>query len=355
MDKKISIITITDMNNYGNRLQNYALQKQLQKMEFQVETILNKTYKLSLHSQLKTIIKDKCQKLLNKKIRQRENNFISFSTNYINSTSKYLYTNEKIMLNNDTDIYVIGSDQIWNYSFRGNNFGDFEFCLFESEKKIISYAASFGITRIPHELEDIYIKGLNNLNFISVREKAAVDIVYELTNKKANLVLDPTLLLSTVEWDEVSKKPNGLIESKFILTYFLGNLSYDKKAQITQFAIENDYIIIDLLDEKSDYYSCGPSEFLYLEKHASLVCTDSFHSCVFALLYNTPFIVFERDDNNLSMNSRVDSLLKLFELENRRFKINLNSDMLTCDFSRANELLAIEKNKSIKYLKSSLK
>ena len=140
---------------------------------------------------------------------------------------------------------------------------------------------------------------------------------------------------------------------KYILNYFLGNLSDNKREEIEKVAKENNCEIINLLDKNSPFYECGPSEFLYLEKHAFLVCTDSFHSCVFAILYNKPFIVFERDDNLMSMNSRIETLINKFKLENRKFTGKITKDNLKYDYKDAYKILELERKKAKLFLKKS--
>ena len=104
---KIGIITITEGENYGNRLQNYALQTQLNSMGYEVKTILNKTYKLSKLSKFKVFMKQTYCKLLYKNERIREKNFLSFTADFINSTNDYLYTVDSINKDKTTDIYII--------------------------------------------------------------------------------------------------------------------------------------------------------------------------------------------------------------------------------------------------------
>ena len=165
------------------------------------------------------------------------------------------------------------------------------------------------------------------------------------------------MLLNVDEWDKVSEKPKQLhsnMEKKYILNYFLGNLKEEWKKEIERIAIENDCEIINILDKKSDFYSTGPSEFLYLEKNAFMICTDSFHSSVFAIIYDTPFIVFEREDAHASMSSRLDTLLKKFKLENRKFNGKITNDLLIDEFIHTKEILENERKKSINFLKNAL-
>ena len=109
------------------------------------------------------------------------------------------------------------------------------------------------------------------------------------------------------------------------------------------------------MDRDSEFYATGPSEFLYLEKHAFLVCTDSFHSSVFSILYNRPFVVFDREGNEKNMSSRIDTLLSTFHLINRRYNgISITKENLEHDYTEADKILEAEKVKSENFLKRAL-
>ena len=170
------------------------------------------------------------------------------------------------------------------------------------------------------------------------------------------------MLLNTSEWDRVSKKPPqinslNIKEKKYILNYFLGNLSIEIKNEIEQIAKENDCKIINILDKNDPFYACGPSEFIWLEKNAFLICTDSFHSSVFAILYKKPFIIFNRDDGQIgknSMNSRLETLLSKFKLDDGYYNGKITKNLLKCDYSHIDKLLKEERIKAEKFLKDAL-
>lgn len=168
------------------------------------------------------------------------------------------------------------------------------------------------------------------------------------------VVLDPTMLLSSEEWDKVLNKSSIKVEKKYILMYFLGQIDNEWKAEIERIAIKFDCEIINILDKDSKFYQTGPSEFLYLEKNAFLICTDSFHSSVFSIVFNVPFIIFERNSNTQSMNSRIHTLLSKFNLQSRKFTGTITSDLLKSDYKEAQQILKKEKEKSIKFLKRAL-
>ena len=197
------------------------------------------------------------------------------------------------------------------------------------------------------------LKCFNNFDAISVREDAGKEILKDLGYKgDVSVLVDPTMLLTASEWDEVSKKPEMLKTDKYILNYFLGDLSKERVNEIQRVAKENDCEVINILDKNSPFYECGPSEFLYLEKHAFLICTDSFHSSVFAVLYNRPFIVFDREQENVAnMNSRLDTLISKLKLKNRKYNNKcITYENMNHDYTEAYKQLEIERRKSKEFL-----
>lgn len=354
---RLAIITIYDNNNIGNRLQNYAMQEFLEfNFDCKSVTIKNLTYKSSMSRSIKELLEKTYSRFKSNIVKRKIKSFILFSEN-INYTSEILYTGDNLdKFKNKYDKFIIGSDQIWNYDFREKYFGNFEFGLFADSSKCISYSASIGINDIPNDKKEIYKYGLNHLKYISVRENRAKEIVEELTGRTdVEVLVDPTMLLTPKEWDRVSKKPKQLNFDNYILNYFLGELSELRRKEIERIAKENNCKIINILDQNDPFYVCGPSEFLYLEKHAFLICTDSFHSSVFAILYDRPFIVFDREDNVVKMNSRIDTLLDKFNLKNRRYNGKITNENLEHDYKDAYKILEEERKKSFKFLEDALK
>ena len=310
---KVGIITLYGNFNYGNRLQNFAVQESLKKLGLITETIIyigkDEIY-LKLEENFSDIKKDA---------------FINFNEN-INFYHTKLYMDKKPEINfgNDLDYFVLGSDQIWNYTIE-DQFSSKVFANFaNNNQKRISFAASIGISTLPKkdsEAYKIFKENLKNIDYISVREKAAKDIVEKISGRDdVKVILDPTMLLEEYEWENVMKKPENLKTDNFIVKSFLGNINSNVWKEITKFAEETNCEIIDISDENSPYFDIGPSEFLYLEKNARMVLTDSFHSCVFAILFSTPFVVFKRDSAKTSMHSRIETLLNTFKLDYRLFE-----------------------------------
>lgn len=358
---KVGIITIIDTNNYGNRLQNYALNRYLNKNKsLEVYTLNNKpifnkreflTFKIIAENVKKIIRKILKRNKLNNT--ERYNNFLKFENN-INYYYKEVngFTNFK-----QFDYLVVGSDQVWNPNF--NRLTDVDTLRYAKNSKKISYAASFGVSEVNKKAERVIKNNISKFDYISVREDAGKNIIKELTGRKdIEVLIDPTMLLSENEWSEkvIEPKKITLLEGKkYILNYFLGKLSEKRRNEIEKIAEENDCKIINILDKSDPFYSCGPSEFLYLEKNAFLICTDSFHSCVFSFLFNRPFLVFDRDDTNAKMNSRIDTLISKFNLKNRKYNgEKITEENLNHDYSEAYKILEVEREKSKKFLEKAL-
>lgn len=350
---KIGIITINDNNNYGNRLQNYAVQTYLKKLGFDVETLKNKEpyneKKKYVFRVIKNVIKGN-KRIKDERLKRFEdfNKNIKFSRRTITAFSN---------IKDKYDFFVVGSDQVWNSNI--GRLRDVDLLGFARDEQKIAFSASFGVSEISSKDKEKVEKEISKFKAISVREKVGENIIKKLTNRTdVEVLIDPTMLLNPEEWDIVAKRPKQidlLKNKKYILNYFLGELSENRKKEIERVAKENNCDIINILDKKSPFYQTGPSEFLYLEKNAFLICTDSFHSSVFAILYNNPFIVFSREGNGCEMNSRIETLLNKFKLENRMFNDNkIDIENLQLDYNNSYKILEKERIKSKKYLMKAL-
>lgn len=345
--KKAGIITLCNEYNFGNRLQNYAVQEVLKRFNLEVETIKY----LGLNDKVASEKNDIHKSRLAKFRKFNENVMFSKDTMY-----KELDLPENFSEN--FDYFVMGSDQIWNFTFT-KLFSDKAFASFAPKQKKISFSASFGVNYVPEEGTELYEmckSNIQDIRAISVREDAGRNIVEKITGRTdVEVLIDPTMMLKQEEWEKVMRKPENLKIDKFIVKSFLGNASEDYWNEICRIAKENDCEIIDISDENSPYYDMGPAEFLYLEKNAFLVATDSFHACVFAILFSTPFIVFERNDEEASMHSRIETLLKTFKMEDRIFEKSIYDKLLSSDYTEAHKILEKERSKVNEFLTKSLK
>ena len=340
---KVAICTLYGNVNFGNKLQNYALQETLMKLGIE-QVITFKSDDRRIITKIKEITK-----MLNKKNRK----FIKFNKN-INYAKKIIdYNNPKIEEKIDAIIY--GSDQIWNTQFEGKYrffIGDLDIPI-----KKIAYAASFGTNSIDEEYVDKYKKSLGEFYKISVREIQGKKIIKNMINKDTEVVLDPTLLLSREEWQKIEKKIPIKLPKRYVLNCFLGESTNEKLDFISKCAKENDCEIINILDKNDKYYSeTGPSEFLSLIDNSYAIFTDSFHATVFSIIFEKPFLSFQRTQKNLkSMNSRIDTLLHKFKLQNNIYNSNKdNRRFMNIDYDNVKKILNKEKNKSLAYLKKSI-
>lgn len=388
MPRRIGIVTITKGTNYGNKLQNYALVYLLKKMGYQPYTINDTTEKGfadsiedgSLEKKLNAkyiqdVIKARMQYKYHKKnasdgvvrciFREkkmksiflraeelRNNNFQKFSSKYLNYADFTLSATQIVKMSEleKFDAFICGSDQVWNPMYQ--DVSKIRFLTFAPVDKRIALSPSFGVEKIPELRKKIYEKWLNEIKFLSVREESGAKIIKKLTGKSVPVLIDPTLMLSAEEWDEIAKKPEKFEKSNYLLTYFLGYKSKAYEKKIKEIAHTNGYEIVDLGEiAKTEFYPYGPAEFLWLIKHAEYVCTDSFHGTVFSIIYKKKFVTFSREENGFGNDNRVMTLLKKLNLKSTLWSENKKENW---DYTHIDELLNIEKNKFYEFLYKSL-
>ncbi|MGL9918829.1 MULTISPECIES: polysaccharide pyruvyl transferase family protein [Enterococcus] len=372
---RIGIQTIVDYNNYGNRLQNYALQRVLEQMGHEVVTLknnFNNPYRPTQIPEsksvriLKSLKNGSFSKKVVKKVRLRNKNalinkhrdarfraFEAFSSHYISESEESYGDNLKDSAElKSFDCFVIGSDQVWNYEFP--RFSEFDFLPFVTQPKI-SYAASFGVDTIPDNLQDIYAENLIKIDALSVREEKGKQIINDLLPEEdVKVVLDPTLLLDNDEWKKLIQDRQRY-DKKYVLTYFLDEPNVENKNYIKKIAKQNNLEIkrfANVFDE--ELWLADPAEFVNLFSQAEMVFTDSFHACVFAIIFEKYFEIFERNTKLKSMNSRIDTLMTNLHTGNRWH--NSNSSLLELpDYNLINKHLEEQRKESYDFLESSLR
>ena len=340
--KKVAIITIESLN-FGNRLQNYALQQVLIAEGCEVETLHRNTKMTGFKTNIKCIVQN-IFKTKASRFRQFDL-FINFSKLTVGRDDF------PCDLSDCYDYFVVGSDQVWNphYDFVA---GRCDFLTFARDDKKISYAASFGVSKIPLERKEEYAKNLRKFKAISVREKQGIEIVKELTGRNATLVLDPTLMLDENEWKKVEKKPNCCPKNKYIFVYALGDKSDQFKMTIEHKQVKYEIFDVRLVQKNGKELPIGPSEFLYLIRNSEMVLTDSFHATVFSIIFHKKFITFNRP--GLNMNSRIESLAELLGVKNRLTKYGNLDCEAEVNYENIDKILKEERRKSIEFLKVAL-
>lgn len=184
------------------------------------------------------------------------------------------------------------------------------FLDFAPEKLRVAYCPSFGVNDIPEDKKFYYSKSLNAFSALSVRENKGQEIIKELTGRDASVLIDPTMMLQSREWDKIALEgPN----KKYILVYLLGEKSIAYQNYICGIAKKNNLEIIDLTNHPR-YSASNPSEFVGLIRDSQMVITDSFHGSVFSLLYHKDLVLLDRL-GNFDMSSRLQTLWSKFGIK----------------------------------------
>ena len=367
MKKRIGILTIShSLMNYGNRLQNYALQKTLAKLGYDSETV---AYTPSYEGVLRPAGTVKKRSAFVRKFRAAAKRaIISAMAAYRAVVSfgkastleaktagfnefirtKLSWTDEKYTLGSDFsaldrkfDCLIAGSDQIWNPFWEGTQ--PVYFMEYVPPEKRTVYAASFGVQEIPEEMKEQFRKYLTQIPRISCREDRGCEIVEELTGKRPEHVIDPTFLLNREEWAEIEQRPSGVrIREPYVLVYFLGRITAEARHRIK--ALKRSGMSVIYLDKVLQVNTCfaSPQEFLYLVNHAAAIVTDSFHGTAFAVIFNRPF-TYCVSQRGAYMGSRLSSLFKM-----------LGCSENTTDFTEINKAVLREQHKALEYLKAVL-
>ena len=359
---QIAKFTLDGYFNYGNVLQNYALQQVLLNYADNVTTIWNMPDNFLPRSYWHWSWKEPIKLLINwKNFRDnfttgrfgiemaRQARMRDFADRYIH----YRYdVNDLLLLDSEYDYFVVGSDQVWNPNWDFKNY----FLPFASPEKRISYAASISSPDVPEAVKVDYVKGLNGMKTLSLREQAGADLVEKLTGRKAMVHVDPTLLLTADEWRKVSRQPAWYHGEDYVFTYFLGK----RPSAVDEVIQSTGLKVVNLLDENVyEHYVTGVDEFIWAIEHAKLIYTDSFHGTVFSIIFRRPFVVCDRIGNSIEtkMTSRIDSLLQLFGLEARRGTIENNysiEELLTMNYPDLEPVFTRERKRSFDYLASVL-
>lgn len=249
--------------------------------------------------------------------------------------------------------FVCGSDQVWNPYFQQNSMVDF--LQFAPEEKRIAFVPSFGVTEIPESRTAIYSKWLKSIPHLSVREEAGAQIIRELTGRDAPVLLDPTFGLTKEKWLSFARKPKICPKHDYVFCYFLGNKTRQYCKWIEAYAKRHNYEIVDVLDINDlRYYDIDPTEFVWLLANARAVFTDSFHGTAFSINLQIPFLAFERAEGGASMSSRITTLLKKTGLERCLCVGEGSFSDFSCGFSSAEQIILQERAIMLEYIKNAL-
>lgn len=335
---KIGTLTFHAAHNNGAMLQSLALQtilKRRYKVDTEIIDFSNEEQRdmyspFQKSSNVRRFIKN-CILLMNyRKCNRQFVMYHSFKDKYLDVSKKKYYSIEELeQVSFDYDAVIVGSDQIWNTKCRDAD--DAYYLPFKIKNKY-SYAVSFAGTNPFLISKEKYIKYIKDFNKVSVREKNGQKWIKENINMDVPICLDPTMLLSQEEWDNLIDNKNPIIDTKYIFYYCF---SIDNETQKFLKKTSKKYNMpVYFMDPKEWTLKCcwrngiklvnvyGPDVYLNLVKHASLFITTSFHGIAFAIIYKKQFWYIDSGKNDLTKDDRAVSFLSRMGLMDRYKTIN---------------------------------
>jgi hypothetical protein len=388
MEKKIGcVIAYTENhNNYGTALVGYALIKKIQQLGYECE-VIKYDKKLSLVQKLDFVvnairageIKRIYNRFTNKKV---INKYPNYAKGILERTAAVNVYKERKLIplfktyqgydslqkgSKNYNTIVVGSDQVWSPMSLPNKF--FNLLFVDHSVTKIAYASSFGVSEIPKFQSAATGEYLNRFSKIGVRELQGKLIVENLSNKKAQVVADPTMLLSRKEWEiEISDaKPNET--EPYIFCYFLGS-NLDSRRAVKELKRKTGYKIITIrhMDEyvpEDEFfgdeapYFVDPNDYVKYISNATYVCTDSFHCSIFSIIFHRQFMTFYRFKNSskTSRNSRIDSLYEVLGIARERIYSGDICNVIDNKIDYASVDMKLEglRNESLNFLSAALK
>ena len=327
--KKIGLVTLYEVDNYGTCLQAFALSHIVNMMGYESEIIrFDRNLSIPKEPLHRKVVSVGIANAINialcrSAIKVRKEKFNKFRKDYF-KYSDYLYScvEEVKNANIEYDAYITGSDMVWSWELK--DFLDYYFLRFADCHKRISYAPSFGNTKFNKEMNNYYKEALAGMRYCSCREERGVEFVKNEVGKDCILASDPTLLITKEVWNELfSLKCNN---EKNILFYMFGDIpswyirnikKYEQEGYVIRFVPQNYFQY--RYEKKMGNDAFGPIEFIQAFNNASFVITNTYHGLMFSLIYRKPFVMIHRDKNEhwATHEERMQSVLELLGLEDR--------------------------------------
>lgn len=327
---QIKTITCHDVYNHGASLQAYALQTYLSNRGHDVEIIDYKPDYLSRHYGLWQVSNPRYNKPIIKQLYllaklpsrvvalRRKRVFDSFTHNYLRLTTHKFHSNDELKSNPpQADVFVAGSDQIWNTLFPNGRDPAFYLDFAPTNVKRIAYAASFATKTVVDEYKPFVRRMLQNLDSISLRERVSLPLLASLGRNDGIAVCDPVFLLSRHEWDSLLP-PKNIDDARYLLVYD-SDKSDVVRTVACRIAKERGLPIYNvsafrLSYAQKDYWCSSPLDFVCLVRNAEFVVSNSFHASAFSIIYHREFCVVNRNE---AINERMLSLLEQYGLQDR--------------------------------------
>ncbi|MFE5670500.1 polysaccharide pyruvyl transferase family protein [Agromyces sp. NPDC056523] len=368
--EKVGIVTINDDANYGNRLQNYALQEVVRGLGWDPETLRNRPPRWDpallgprmLH-ELRHDPADVADRLVARVRRrpsrdaasapeflgQRRAAIAAFARDHIASSMEAFSDRPTTYWGERYSAVIAGSDQVWNPTYRRAQ--GIDFLDFAPESRRVAYAASFGVERVPGFLRSRYRTWLRGIPHLSVRESAGRRIVADLTGAEVPIVLDPTLLVEPAVWDRLTAARPRIVSEPYALRFFLGAPTVEQDVWVRRYASDEGLAVVDLHDlDDARFAEVDPAGFVASIARAEVVITDSFHAGIFSLLHRRPLILrtrFERD-------ARWNELLRQHDLTTRATGIDGLRALADVDWTGSEQSRDDLRIASLRFLREAL-
>jgi hypothetical protein len=388
--KKVAILTLHRVHNYGAVLQAYALQKTLAGLGVQSEILdllrpNHPGYGKSVpgttsvpagsngHDSMRrkglpVALREKAVKALENLVLAKSRlKFRIFDQNQLQySPASYSCAAELTAAQLDYDAYVTGSDQVWNPTFTWSP-EPFFLTFVPPGIPRIAYAPSFGVSAIDPSLQPRYAHWLQAMTHLSIRERHGAEIIKKLTGRDPQIVLDPTFLVVKAQWEAFSIGPE--CKKPFIFCYSVGDTPAlvtlcDHLQKLTGYPIykinKARHAVKDICDRRFKAVTdAGPQEFLGYLKHAEMVVTNSFHGTVLSLNMQKPFFTIPSSmTEGHSRDSRLFSILRHLCAEDRLYMSNRDLPTgkgLEMRYLPISERITTEREKSLAYLEKAVR
>ncbi len=364
---KIGILTFHRAHNYGALLQAYAMKTYLESQGHMVGFVdyMPKWHADEYRVWNKTAFRkksfvDKIKQLVlwiltfSRKTR-RFNNFQNFITQYLQLPSKVQYLQSPILLQEQYDYIVVGSDQVWRNWIVSNRYVGFDSIYYGEnitpKSKYIAYAASMGIVNYNAEEKKFLQRALHNFEKIAVREKT-LQKELQTFGFESTLVADPTFLLGKEQWNAILPTKRYRKE-KYVLFYHLlefdnARILAEKIAKQLNCKLLTIMAGVPTFPHQDEIQTAGPIDFLHLIRDAEFVVATSFHGTAFSVIFEKPFYTLGLGKNA----DRVLSLLQQIGLKDRYVE---NDDLkeityYNIDYSKFNAYI----NSSTAYLMNAI-
>lgn len=309
--QSIGIVTLVDNLNYGNRLQNYAVDSIYRRLGLLPTTLINERVPviIKVKSAVKSII-GRGEAVPNPSKDPRYSLFVEF-----NASLKFERVTSWRGLSTQYDLFSTGSDQIWNPWYSPDL--HWPFLEFAKKEQRIALCPSIGIDTIPSKFEKNLRRGARGFDVLTVREDAGKAILDGLGCTGSTVLADPTIMLEPEDWMRVSDDSATPTEP-YVFVYMLGRQTDPIRNYVEEVA--GGKSVVALSDHCDlDGVLAGPAQFIDLIAKADAVVTDSFHGSVFSMLLDTPLTIVRRMGRGSELNSRIETFVKKFHLESALF------------------------------------